>query len=151
MEWLNKKTEHGYDSGNPFSSRTHYFPFFYIPVNQKKICFHYAQEFTCNKFHVVSPGFFALSTYMRKSFGLSRNEHNLPSLPHFHCSRTYPRGCRIRDPGQQWQALDWTMFSLQRSEKGVTWLWFLTCCICEHSVRETPMYNHFPQQIKKST
>lgn len=86
-----------------------------------------------------------------KAFGLSRKEHNLPSLPHFHCSRTHPRECRTRGPGQQWQVPDWTMFSLQRSEKGVPWLSFLTWCVCEHSVRETPKYNHFPQQIEKST
>lgn len=150
MEWLNKKTEHGYDSGNPFSSRTHYFPFFYIPVNQKKSVFIMSKNS-----HAINFMWLVLDSLLYphtwKSFGLSRNEHNLPSLPHFHCSRTHLRGCRIRDPGQQWQALDWTMFSLQRSEKGVPWLSFLTWCICEHSVRETPTYNHFLQQIKKST
>jgi len=36
----------------------------------KKICFHYAQEFTCIKVHVVSPGFFALSTYMKVFWSL---------------------------------------------------------------------------------
>lgn len=100
MEWLNKKTEHGYDSGNPFSSRTHYFPFFLHPSQPKKICFHYAQEFTCNTVHVVSPDSLLYPHTWKSLVSQGRRTTFFPYLTFI--AAEHPEGVELGVQGQQW-------------------------------------------------